>query len=81
MGHAVGYNREKLCRLDVIRMGDWHSRPVTQLFKELDSRAGGLSSREAAQRLERKGPNELSAPPRPARIHSSISSDVFLVSA
>lgn len=36
-----------------------HACPVDTLFAELDSSAAGLSSSEAAQRLEQDGPNEL----------------------
>ncbi|MCI8423855.1 MAG: cation-translocating P-type ATPase [Lawsonibacter sp.] len=63
-------------------MGDWHSRPVSQIMKELDSRAGGLSSREAAARLERYGPNQLEAPPRPSlllRVLGQLKDPMILV--
>jgi Ca2+-transporting ATPase len=43
-------------------MGDWHSRPVEALWKELEAAPGGLTERQAAQRLERWGPNELEPP-------------------
>lgn len=46
-------------------MGDWHSRPAAQLMKELDSRSQGLTEREAAQRLEKYGPNQLAQPEPP----------------
>lgn len=49
-------------------MGDWHSRPVAQVIKELDSRPQGLSEREAAQRLERRGPNQLDSPAGPGML-------------
>jgi hypothetical protein len=32
--------------------------PLAQLFRDLRSTSGGLSSREAARRLEAAGPNE-----------------------
>ena len=45
-------------------MSSWHSRPVAQLLQELDARTGGLSPRQAEERLERFGPNELDPPRR-----------------
>ena len=63
-------------------MGDWHSRPATQIMKELDSGPGGLSQREAAQRLERLGPNELEPPEKPSlflRILAQLKDPMILV--
>ena len=37
----------------------WHAKPAGEIFKELKTNEGGLSDDEAAQRLERYGPNEL----------------------
>lgn len=52
-------------------MGDWHSRPTEALFKELDASPGGLPEYQAAQRLARWGPNQLS-PPQKASLLSRI---------
>ncbi|MGE4275875.1 MAG: cation-transporting P-type ATPase, partial [Lawsonibacter sp.] len=63
-------------------MGEWHSRPVSRILKELDSRPGGLSDREAAQRLEKVGPNELEPPKRPSmlvRILGQLKDPMILV--
>ena len=49
-------------------MDDWYSRPASHILKELDSRESGLTRREAEQRLERTGPNELAAPDRPGML-------------
>ena len=46
-------------------MGDWHSGPVDALFQKLDASPQGLSTHQAAQRLERWGPNRLRPPKRP----------------
>ena len=45
-------------------MNSWHSRSTDRLFEELDARSGGLTEHQAAQRLEKYGPNALAAPPR-----------------
>ncbi|MDR0380773.1 MAG: cation-translocating P-type ATPase [Oscillospiraceae bacterium] len=37
----------------------WHTLPERALFKQTESGAGGLSAQEAADRLARGGPNEL----------------------
>ncbi len=63
-------------------MGEWHSRPVSRIVKELDSRPGGLSDREAAQRLKKFGPNELEPPKRPSmlvRILGQLKDPMILV--
>ena len=39
----------------------WHTLTVEQGFERLNSNAGGLSSGEAATRLQQFGPNELQA--------------------
>ncbi|WP_408004317.1 cation-transporting P-type ATPase [Zestomonas carbonaria] len=44
---------------------DWHTLPGEQALSELDSSHNGLSSEEAAARLERYGANRLPEPPRP----------------
>ena len=46
-------------------MGDWHSRSVSQVMEKVAGRPGGLTNREAAQRLEKYGPNRLAQPEPP----------------
>ena len=46
-------------------MDSWHSRPQADLFQELDARPGGLTRRQAEERLARYGPNQLEPPRRP----------------
>ena len=63
-------------------MGDWHSRSVSQVMKELDGRPGGLTEREAARRLERCGPNQLAQPRPPGlllRILGQLKDPMILV--
>ena len=63
-------------------MGDWHSKPAAQVMKELESRPGGLTEREAAQRLEKYGPNQLAQPDPPslfARILGQLKDPMILV--
>lgn len=63
-------------------MSDWHSRPLEQVMKELDSRPSGLTERESAQRLERLGPNQLEPPRRPsmlARVLGQLKDPMILV--
>ena len=63
-------------------MGDWHSRPLEQVMKELDSRPSGLTERESAQRLERLGPNQLEPPRKPsmlARVLGQLKDPMILV--
>ena len=63
-------------------MGDWHSRSVSQVMEELDGRPGGLSSREAARRLEKYGPNQLAQPQPPSlfvRILGQLKDPMILV--
>ncbi|WIA10648.1 hypothetical protein OEZ85_010828 [Tetradesmus obliquus] len=43
----------------------WHSKTTDQILKELGTGVNGLSSQEAAQRLERYGPNALTPPKKP----------------
>jgi len=40
----------------------WHTLPVDEVLRELDTAPGGLSEAEAAQRLEQHGPNRLRPP-------------------
>ena len=63
-------------------MSDWHSRPLDQVMKELDSRPSGLTERESAQRLERLGPNQLEPPRKPsvlARVLGQLKDPMILV--
>ncbi len=63
-------------------MGDWHSRPGPQVMKELGGNRQGLSEREAAQRLEKYGPNELAQPEPPGllpRILGQLKDPMILV--
>ncbi|MFN9085365.1 MAG: cation-transporting P-type ATPase, partial [Acidobacteriota bacterium] len=41
----------------------WHVAPTADVFARLESRAAGLTSAEAADRLQSYGPNELPRPP------------------
>lgn len=52
-------------------MSNWHSRPVEALFSELESSSAGLNERQAVQRLQKVGPNELQ-PPKRANLLSRI---------
>ena len=63
-------------------MGQWHDRPVSQILKELDSSPSGLSRRQAEQRLERVGPNELERPAPPSlfrRVLGQLKDPMILV--
>ncbi|OUQ76900.1 calcium-translocating P-type ATPase, PMCA-type [Flavonifractor sp. An100] len=63
-------------------MGQWHDRPVSQICKELDSSPSGLSARQAQQRLERVGPNELERPAPPSllmRVWGQLKDPMILV--
>ena len=63
-------------------MSDWHSLRLSQVMKELDSRPGGLSEREAAQRLARYGPNRLPQPEPPGlllRVLGQLKDPMILV--
>ena len=63
-------------------MGDWHSGSAARLMEELDSSPTGLTEAEAARRLEKLGPNELTASPPPAlllRILGQLKDPMILV--
>ncbi|MCI9310458.1 MAG: cation-translocating P-type ATPase [Lawsonibacter sp.] len=63
-------------------MGDWHSRSVSQVMEEVGGRPGGLTGREAAQRLEKYGPNQLAQPQPPGlllRILGQLKDPMILV--
>ena len=49
-------------------VNEWHARPATHIMKELETSPSGLTGREAAARLEKLGPNQLKAPPRPSML-------------
>ena len=40
-------------------MNNWHSIPTDHLLEELDARPQGLTAKQAKDRLDRYGPNEL----------------------
>ena len=63
-------------------MGDWHSRSVSQVMKEVGGRTQGLTEREAAQRLEKYGPNQLVQPQPPGllrRVLGQLKDPMILV--
>ncbi|AGB39895.1 cation-translocating P-type ATPase [Natronococcus occultus] len=41
--------------------GDWHSRPLEDVYADLQTSRDGLDPEEARARLEREGPNEIEA--------------------
>jgi len=49
---------------------DWHALQSEEVLKHLEVHAGGLSSREAARRLEQFGSNQLHEAPRPGFWHT-----------
>ena len=63
-------------------MDSWHSRPQADLFQELDARPGGLTRRQAEERLARYGPNQLEPPRRPgllSRVMAQMKDPMILV--
>lgn len=44
----------------------WHTLEAHDALKRLDTTDGGLTSTEAAARLQKYGPNELKEKPRPS---------------
>ena len=63
-------------------MGDWHSRSVSQVMQEVGGRSQGLTEREAAQRLEKYGPNQLAQPQPPGllrRVLGQLKDPMILV--
>ena len=63
-------------------MRQWHSLTPRQVLEELDASPGGLTGREAAARLEARGPNRLPQPPRPglwARLWGQLKDPMILV--
>ncbi len=63
-------------------MSDWHSLSTAQVMKEVGGRSQGLTEREAAQRLEKYGPNQLAQPQPPGlllRILGQLKDPMILV--
>ena len=63
-------------------MDSWHSRPQADLFQELDARPGGLTRRQAEERLARYGPNQLEPLRRPgllSRVMAQMKDPMILV--
>lgn len=63
-------------------MADWHSRRLSEVMEEVGGRSQGLTEREAAQRLERYGPNQLAQPQPPGlllRILGQLKDPMILV--
>ena len=63
-------------------MADWHSRRLSQVMEEVGGRSQGLTEREAAQRLEKYGPNQLAQPQPPSlllRILAQLKDPMILV--
>ena len=52
-----------MTRSEQFSQGAWHAAPAAEVLAKLGTGPGGLSSEEAARRLEAYGPNELPAPP------------------
>ena len=44
---------------EISKDGEWHNRPVDDVLASLTSTATGLTTQDAAQRIETDGPNEL----------------------
>ena len=63
-------------------MRQWHSLTPRQVLKELDASPGGLTGRQAAQRLDTYGPNRLPPPRRPGlgrRLWGQLKDPMILV--
>ena len=63
-------------------MDGWHSGSISQVMEEVGGRPQGLSQREAAQRLEKYGPNQLARPEPPGlliRILAQLKDPMILV--
>ncbi|MCI9567521.1 MAG: cation-translocating P-type ATPase [Lawsonibacter sp.] len=63
-------------------MDGWHSGSISQVMEEVGGRPQGLSQREAAQRLEKYGPNQLARPEPPSlliRILAQLKDPMILV--
>lgn len=46
----------------------WHTLPAEEALRQLESNPRGLSASEAAERLQRHGPNQLPEPPTPGTL-------------
>ena len=63
-------------------MRQWHTLTPRQVLKELDASPGGLTGRQAAQRLDTYGPNRLPPPRRPGlgrRLWGQLKDPMILV--
>ena len=63
-------------------MNNWHSMPQDRLLEELDARREGLTTRQAKDRLERYGPNQLPAPKQAsllARVLAQVTDPMIVV--
>ena len=63
-------------------MGNWHSRPVTEILSELESSPSGLTAQEGTHRLHIYGENQLDPPKRPKlllRILAQMKDPMILV--
>ncbi|MXV64069.1 HAD-IC family P-type ATPase [Natronorubrum sp. JWXQ-INN-674] len=50
---------EQYERTESATENDWHSRPLEDVYAELESSERGLEASDARERLEREGPNEI----------------------
>ncbi|ELZ05023.1 P-type HAD superfamily ATPase [Natrialba chahannaoensis JCM 10990] len=48
-------------RIELSAGSDWHSRPLTDIYAELETSEEGLAAAQARERLERYGPNKVEA--------------------
>lgn len=63
-------------------MNNWHSIPTDHLLEELDARPQGLTAKQAKDRLDRYGPNELPAPKQAsllARVLAQVTDPMIVV--
>ena len=63
-------------------MNNWHSMPQDRLFEELETRPQGLTAKQAKDRLDRYGPNQLPAPKQAsllARILAQVTDPMIVV--
>ncbi len=47
----------------------WHLKDVKEIFEQIQSSSNGLSSEEAARRLDEYGPNELKEKKKKTPLH------------
>ena len=63
-------------------MNNWHSIPTDRLLEELDTRPQGLTAKQAKDRLDRYGPNQLPAPKQAsllARVLAQVTDPMIVV--